>query len=64
MSLGYWNFTEIITCLAPLNTQKDNPCWPATFFHNLHVNTHVEKNNQITPISVNFTQISSNFHVF
>ena len=32
MSLGYWNFTEIITCLGPLNTQKDDPCWPATFF--------------------------------
>ena len=32
VSLGYWNLTEIITCLGPLNTQKDNPCWPATFF--------------------------------
>ena len=40
MPLGYWNFTEIITCLGPLHTQKDNPCWPAIFFHNLLVNTH------------------------
>ena len=37
-SLGYWNFTEIITCLGPLNTLKDDPCWPVLCFQNLLVN--------------------------
>ena len=63
MSLGYWNFTEIITCLGPLNTQKDNPCY-FFFLQSACKQTHVEKNNQITPISVNFTQMSDDFHVF
>ena len=52
MSLGYWNFTEIITCLGTLNIQKDDPCWPAPFSQAACKQTNVE--NQITPISLHF----------
>ena len=65
VSLGYWNVTEIITCLVPLNIQKDGQL---VFSQPACKQTHVVKKTktQITPIpfNVNKMHISKYYTLF